>query len=80
VFGNIADPQSRVSQLKKRERDYPVLEALLTKPRTTYLARVRNPNPAMPDSQANKAPLSLQEYEQKMGNPFKEGNGKGQGE
>jgi molybdopterin-containing oxidoreductase family iron-sulfur binding subunit len=49
VFGNLNDPNSRVSRLKKLDRDYPVLKALLTKPRTTYLARVRNPNPAMPD-------------------------------
>jgi molybdopterin-containing oxidoreductase family iron-sulfur binding subunit len=49
VFGNLDDPNSRVSRLKKLDRDYPVLKALLTKPRTTYLARVRNPNPAMPD-------------------------------
>ncbi|MGA2658969.1 MAG: 4Fe-4S dicluster domain-containing protein, partial [Verrucomicrobiota bacterium] len=50
VFGNLNDPQSRVSRLKKLDRDYPVLKALLTKPRTTYLARVRNPNPAMPET------------------------------
>ncbi|MGO8674595.1 MAG: TAT-variant-translocated molybdopterin oxidoreductase [Limisphaerales bacterium] len=49
VFGNINDPNSRVSRLKGLDRDYAVLKALLTKPRTTYLARVRNPNPAMPD-------------------------------
>src|SRR5208283_3682736 len=67
VFGNLKDPDSHVSKLKRLDRDYPVLEALLTKPRTTYLARVRNPNPDMPDYQS---PLSLQEYEQKMGSPF----------
>jgi molybdopterin-containing oxidoreductase family iron-sulfur binding subunit len=69
VFGNLNDPDSRVSKLKRLDRDYPVLEALLTKPRTTYLAKVRNPNPKMPDYEA---PLTLQEYEQKMGNPFAE--------
>jgi molybdopterin-containing oxidoreductase family iron-sulfur binding subunit len=46
-----------------------VLEPLLTKPRTTYLARVRNPNPEMPDYY--DAPMSFQEFEQKAGNPFK---------
>jgi molybdopterin-containing oxidoreductase family iron-sulfur binding subunit len=65
VFGNLKDPESRVSKLKKQERDYTVLEMLLTKPRLTYLARVRNPNTDMPDYQ--ETPLSVQEYEQKTG-------------
>jgi MoCo/4Fe-4S cofactor protein with predicted Tat translocation signal len=70
VFGNVADPESRVSKLKQQSRDYSVLEFLLTKPRLTYLARVRNPNKAMPDYY--ESPLSLQEYEAKMHveNPF----------
>ena len=62
VFGNLKDPDSRVSQLKKLDRDYTVLDVLLTKPRTTYLARVRNPNKAMPDFQ--ETPLSFKEWEQ----------------
>jgi molybdopterin-containing oxidoreductase family iron-sulfur binding subunit len=53
-----------VAKLKQQQRDYSVLEFLLTKPRLTYLARVRNPNPAMPDYY--EAPLTLQEYEVKM--------------
>ncbi|HEX7469231.1 MAG TPA: TAT-variant-translocated molybdopterin oxidoreductase [Verrucomicrobiae bacterium] len=69
-FGNIADPNSRVAKLKESTRNYSVLEFLLTKPRTTYLARVRNPNPAMPDYY--ESPLSLEEYEQKAGNPFEQ--------
>lgn len=77
VFGNIADPESRVSQLKHQERDYTVLEFLNIKPRTTYLARVRNPNPAMPDYQAE--PSTLMEYEAKAGNPF-EAHGAAHGE
>jgi hypothetical protein len=64
VFGNIADPESQVSKLKKQERDYSVLDFLLTKPRLTYLARVRNPNPLMPDW--HKSPLTLEEYKHSM--------------
>jgi molybdopterin-containing oxidoreductase family iron-sulfur binding subunit len=73
VFGNIADPNSRVSREKKNPRTYSVLEFLLTKPRLTYLARVRNPNPAMPDAQ--NTPYSTKEYADYMTegkDPFKE--------
>src|SRR5690606_16196045 len=47
VFGDIRDPNSRVSQLKRVDRRYEVLEELLTKPRISYLARLRNPNPRL---------------------------------
>jgi molybdopterin-containing oxidoreductase family iron-sulfur binding subunit len=68
TFGNVKDPNSRVSQLKAQDRNYSVLEFLLTKPRLTYLARVRNPNPDMPDYQ--DMPLSTKEFIGKNGNPF----------
>jgi molybdopterin-containing oxidoreductase family iron-sulfur binding subunit len=62
VFGNLNDGNSRVSKLKQDARDYTVLEFLLTKPRLTYLARVRNPRRGMPDYY--EAPLTFKEYEE----------------
>ena len=43
VFGNIADPGSRVSRRKAEPTDYSLLGELNTRPRTTYLARMTNP-------------------------------------
>ncbi len=45
VFGNLADPASRVARLAGGERRYDLLHELGTRPRTGYLARLRNPNP-----------------------------------
>jgi molybdopterin-containing oxidoreductase family iron-sulfur binding subunit len=70
VFGNINDPDSRVSVLKRQQRDYSVLDFLHTKPRTSYLARLRNPNPQMPDEFNYDSPLSLEEFKQTGSDPF----------
>jgi molybdopterin-containing oxidoreductase family iron-sulfur binding subunit len=47
VFGNLADDDSAVAKLKTHPRNYQVLKYLGTRPRTSYLARIRNVNPKM---------------------------------
>jgi MoCo/4Fe-4S cofactor protein with predicted Tat translocation signal len=49
VFGNLNDPNSAVSKMKKDHRDYKLLNELNTQPRTTYLAGLKNQNKEMPD-------------------------------
>ncbi|WP_435007019.1 TAT-variant-translocated molybdopterin oxidoreductase [Tundrisphaera lichenicola] len=46
-FGDLNDKTSKVSQIKSSERDYAMLGELNTRPRTTYLGKVRNPNPEL---------------------------------
>ena len=60
VFGDIKDPESRVSKIKKQDRNYRLLEYLNVNTRTSYLARIRNPNPKMPDA-ANIGVASIEE-------------------
>jgi MoCo/4Fe-4S cofactor protein with predicted Tat translocation signal len=47
VFGNLNDPESRVAKLQAETRNYALLAELNTRPRTTYLAAVRNVNPEL---------------------------------
>jgi Fe-S-cluster-containing dehydrogenase component len=50
VFGDIKDPESKVSKMKQQDRNYRLLEYLNVNTRASYLARIRNPNPKMPDA------------------------------
>lgn len=56
VFGNVNDPNSKVSLLKKKQRNYQLLEDLHLKARTTYLAIIKNPNPVLVTESAIKKP------------------------
>ena len=47
TFGNINNPDSMIAKARLQERNYALLEDLNTKPRTTFLARLRNPNPEL---------------------------------
>lgn len=48
-FGDINNPESNVVKIKKRNRTYSLLGELNIRPRTTYLAKIRNKNPKMPN-------------------------------
>jgi molybdopterin-containing oxidoreductase family iron-sulfur binding subunit len=47
-FGDLADPKSSINKMKASPRSYEILKYIGTRPRTSYLARLRNPNPKMP--------------------------------
>ena len=56
VFGNINDKNSRVYKIKNQKRNYGVLADLNTRPRTTYIAEVFNPNEALAGAPVEHAP------------------------
>lgn len=51
TFGNLMNPLDTVNQAKVDPRNYDLLKYVGTRPRTSYLARVRNPNPKMPGAE-----------------------------
>jgi Fe-S-cluster-containing dehydrogenase component len=55
VFGDILDPKSKVSQLRQNQRSYLLLGYLNTRPRTSHLIRVNNPNPALVSAERKAA-------------------------
>jgi molybdopterin-containing oxidoreductase family iron-sulfur binding subunit len=78
TFGDISDPKSEVYRLKRQNRNYSLLGFLDTRPRTTYLAKIRNPNASMPDY--FDIPNTVTEYEDKHhGDIFKRKEGKTNG-
>ena len=84
VFGDIKDPESRVSKMKEQNRNYRLLEYLNVNTRTSYLARIRNPNPKMPDAHeiGVASPTEEEESERKKheqlqsGGAFMNGDGR----
>jgi molybdopterin-containing oxidoreductase family iron-sulfur binding subunit len=61
VFGDINDPSSRVAKQKANPLNYALVAELNTRPRTTYFAVVRNPNPELDeDSEGQRSKVKGQ--------------------
>ena len=58
VFGDLNDPNSKVAHMRDSDRGYRLLAELGTRPRTTYLGKIRNPNPAMGATSTSGKPES----------------------
>ena len=50
VFGDMNNTNNRVAKLKAEKLNYALLAELNTRPRTTYLAELRNPNPELKET------------------------------
>ena len=50
AFGDINDSKSKVGRLKASPLNYEILNELNTRPRTSYLGRIKNPNPEIVES------------------------------
>jgi molybdopterin-containing oxidoreductase family iron-sulfur binding subunit len=68
VFGDLKDPKSKVSQLRGLPQNYHLLEYLNIQTRTTYLARLRNPNLKMPGA-SNIGKINVDEHGDQIHTP-----------
>ena len=51
TFGNLKAVGDKIIEAKKNPRNYDLLKYIGTRPRTSYLARIKNPNPKMPGAE-----------------------------
>jgi molybdopterin-containing oxidoreductase family iron-sulfur binding subunit len=68
VFGDLSDANTKVSKLRESDRDYSLLGYLNVRPRTTYLARIRNPNKRIP--RTYKMPFTRASYKARQPKPL----------
>jgi len=51
TFGNLKAKDDKIHATKNNPRNYDLLKYIGTRPRTSYLARIKNPNPRMPGAE-----------------------------